>query len=53
VPTAREREREREREVLIRSIAKHDTWPREKSELMNKYLKYFTRFTNSIGFDKL
>ena len=25
----------------------------EKSELMNKYLKYFTQFTNSIDFDKL
>jgi hypothetical protein len=46
-------QRKREREVLIGSIAKHDTWPREKSELMNKYLKYFTQFTNSIDFDKL
>ena len=44
--------REREK-VLIRSIAKQDTWPKEKSELMNKYLKYFTQFANSIDFDKL
>ena len=43
----------RQREVLIRNIAKQDTWPKEKSELMNKYLKYFTQFTNSIDFDKL
>jgi len=43
----------REREVLIQNIAKQDTWPKEKSELMNKYLKYFTQFTNSIDFDKL
>ena len=42
-----------EREVLIRNTAKQDTWPKEKSELMNKYLKYSTQFTNSIDFDKL
>jgi hypothetical protein len=42
---------ERDREVLIRSIAKQDTWPREKSELMNKYLKHFTQFINSTDFD--
>jgi hypothetical protein len=47
------RQRERETEVLIRSLAKQDTWPREKNELMNKYLKYFTQFTNPIDFDKL
>jgi hypothetical protein len=46
-------EREREREVLIRSIAKQDIWPREKSELVNKYLKHFTQFINSIAFDEL
>jgi hypothetical protein len=44
---------QREREVLINSVTKQDTWPIEKSELMNKYLKYFTRFKNSIDFDKL
>jgi hypothetical protein len=44
---------QREREVLIKSVINQDTWPIEKSELMNKYLKYFTRFTNSIDFDKL
>ena len=44
---------QREREFLIQNIAKQDTWPKEKSELINKYLKYFTQFTNSIDFDKL
>jgi hypothetical protein len=44
---------QRERQVLIKSVIKQDTWPIEKIELMNKYLKYFTRFTNSIDFDKL
>jgi hypothetical protein len=27
---------EREREVLVRNIVKQETWPREKSELVNK-----------------
>ena len=46
-------EREREREVLVRNIVKQETWPREKSELVNKYIKYFAQFINSIDFDKL
>jgi hypothetical protein len=29
------------------------THNREKSELMNKYLKHFTQFINSIDFDEL
>ena len=44
---------EREREVLVRNIVKQETWPREKSELVNKYIKYFAQFINSIDFDKL
>jgi len=44
---------QREREFLIRNITKQDTWPKEKSELMNKYLKYFTQFINSIDFNNL
>ena len=44
---------QREREFLIRNRAKQENWPKEKSELMNKYLKYFTQFINSIDFDKL
>ena len=27
---------------------KQDNWPKEKSELMNKYLKCFIKFTNAI-----
>ena len=44
---------QREREVLVRNIVKQETWPREKSELVNKYIKYFAQFINSINFDKL
>ena len=44
---------EREREVLVRNIVKQETWPREKSELVNKYIKYFAEFINSIDSDKL
>ena len=46
-------EREREREVLVRNIVKQETWPREKSELVNKYIPYFAQFTKSIDFDML
>jgi len=44
---------QKEREALISYIAKQDTWPKEKSELVNKYTKKFTQFTKSIDFDKL
>ena len=44
---------QREREVLVRNIVKQETWPREKSELVNKYIKYFAQFIHSIDFDKL
>jgi len=48
VPKARERERSpNTKHSKTRYLAE------EKSELMNKYLKYFTQFTNSIDFDKL
>ena len=39
---------QRERDVLKRNITKQDKWSKEKSELMNKYLKCFIKFTNSI-----
>ena len=42
-----------EREVLVRNTVKQETWPSEKSELVNKYIKYFAQFINSIDFDKL
>ena len=44
---------QKEREALIRNIAKQDTWPREKGELVNKYIEQFTQFINSIDFDKI
>ena len=44
---------QREREVLVRNTVKQETWPREKSELLNKYIKYFAQFINSIDVDKL
>jgi len=34
-------------EAPISYTAKHDAWPKEKSELANKYIKQFTQFTNS------
>ena len=40
-------------DALIRSITKQDTWPREKSDLVNEYIKQFTQFINSIDFDKM
>ena len=44
---------QREREFLVRNIVKQETWSREKSELVNKYMKYFAQFINSIDFDNL
>ena len=38
---------------LIAYISKEDNWPVQKNELVNKYLKQFTDFTNSIGYGKL
>jgi len=42
-----------EREKLIAYISKEDNWPVKKKELVNKYLKQFTNFTNSIDYGKL
>jgi len=42
-----------EREKLIAYISKEDIWPVKKNELVNKYLKQFTNFTNSINYGKL
>jgi hypothetical protein len=42
-----------ERENLISNIAKRDNLPMGKSELVNKYIKHFIQFTNSIDFEKL
>jgi hypothetical protein len=45
--------REREREKLISNISKQENWPVEKSDIVNKYIKHFIQFTNSIDFEKL
>jgi hypothetical protein len=41
------------REELISNISKQDNWPVNKSDLVNKHLKHFIQFTNSIDFEKL
>jgi len=40
-------------EARTRSTTKQDIWPREKSDLVNKYIKRFTQFINSIDSDKM
>ena len=44
---------EKERGKLIAHISREDNWPVQKSVLVNKYLKQFSQFTNSIDFEKL
>jgi hypothetical protein len=44
---------QRESEKLISNISKQDNWPVIKSELVNKHIKHFIQFTNSIKFEKL
>jgi len=44
---------QKETEAPTRSTTKQDTWPREKSDIVNKYIKQFTQFMNSIDFDKM
>jgi len=42
-----------ETEKLIAYISKEDKWSVKKSELVNKYLKQFINFANSIEYGKL
>jgi len=42
-----------EREKLIAYISKEGNWPVKESELVNKYLKQFINFANSIDYGKL
>jgi hypothetical protein len=42
-----------ERERLIVKISRHDNWPVNKSQLGNKYIKHFIKFTNTLDFTKL
>ena len=51
--TEREREGERERVKLISKVTKQDNLPVIKSDVVNKYIKYFLEFTNTINFKKL
>jgi len=44
---------EKERENLIAHVSREDNWPVQKSVLVNKYMKQFSQFTNSIDFEKL
>jgi hypothetical protein len=43
----------REREKLISKVSKQDNWPVTKSDLVNKFIKHFLEFTNTIYFKKL
>jgi hypothetical protein len=44
---------QREREKLISKVLKQDNWLVTKSDLVNKYIKYFLEFTNTIDFKKI
>jgi hypothetical protein len=44
---------QREREKPISKVSKQGNWPVTKSDLVNKYIKYFLEFTNTIDFKKL
>jgi len=43
---------QREREKLTSDILKQENWPVNKSDLVNKHIKHFIHFTNSIDFQK-
>jgi len=43
----------KEREKLIAYKSREEDWPVRKCELVNKYLKQFTTFANSIDYEKL
>jgi len=44
---------DKEREKLIAYTSREDDWPVRKCQLVNKYLKQFSIFANSIDFEKL
>jgi len=44
---------QREREKPIRNISNQDKWPGNKNDSVNKYIKHFTQFVNSIDFERL
>jgi hypothetical protein len=41
----------RKREKLISNVLKQDNWPVDKCELVQKYIKHFIQFVNSIDFE--
>ena len=44
---------QRERNKLVRNISNEDMWPVNKSDLVNKPIKHFTQFINSVDFETL
>ena len=46
-------ELQREREKLIGNLSNQDTWQVDKSDLVNRHIKHFVQFVNSIDFEKL
>jgi ribonuclease HI len=44
---------QQEREKLKRVTTKQGSWPTDKQDLINKHLKQFTEFANSIDFESL
>jgi len=44
---------QREREKLICNVSNQDTWPVKKNYLVNKHIKHFTQFVNSVDFERL
>jgi hypothetical protein len=44
---------EQERARLQNTVLRSENWPVSKSELINKFNKNFTIFTNNISFEKL
>jgi hypothetical protein len=41
---------QREREQLTHSLSNHDSWPVNKSVLVEKHIKHFIQFVNSLDF---
>jgi len=44
---------QKERNKLLCNISNQDMWPVNKSDLVNRHIKHFTRFINSTDFEKL
>jgi len=44
---------QRERNKLICNISNQDMWPVNKSDLVNRHIKHFAQFINSIDVERL